>query len=151
MLTRVLLTVLMLAFCSSLAVSEEMTEDSADVSNAKTTVVSLGITDHKVDEKELLKRMALPKPRFNSAGVAYGWVAHVKKGDRVELHLRLDGKSLMHNVREVDEEDTDVLLMAGKTGVPAGGWPKGQYSATMTVTRGGDTVVEQESDPISFD
>ena len=151
MLTRVLLTVLMLAFGSSLALAEDMTEESADVSDAKTTVVSLGITDRKVDKDELLKRTPLPKPRFNSPGVAYGWVAHAKKGDRVELHLRLDGKSLMNNVREVDEDDTDVLLMAGKTGVPAGGWPKGEYTATMTVTRGGETAVEKETDPILFD
>lgn len=151
MLTRVLLTVLMVAFGSGLAAAEGTTDDKAAAAEAKTSVVSLGITDHKVDEKELMKRMALPKPRFNSPGVAYGWVAHAKKGDRLELHLTLDGESLMHNVNEVTEDDTDVLLLAGKTGVPAGGWPKGQYTAKLTVTRDGETVVEQETDPIPFE
>ncbi|ODS00564.1 hypothetical protein AUC68_15065 [Methyloceanibacter methanicus] len=143
MLTRVLLTLLVLAFGAGLGMAED--------AEPKTTVVSLGITDHKVDETELMKRMALPKPRFDSPGVAYGWVAHAKKGDTVEVHLTKDGTSLMHNVREVAEEDTDVLLQAGKTGVPAGGWPKGEYTAKVTVTRGGETVAEQETDPVPFE
>ncbi|WP_156137326.1 hypothetical protein [Methyloceanibacter caenitepidi] len=151
MLTRVLLTVVMVAFGSGLAAAADETEDSAATAEAKTTVVSIGITDHKVDKPELMKRMLLPKPRFNSPGVAYGWVAHAKKGDRVELHLTLDGESLMHNVNEVTEDDTDVLIQAGKTGVPAGGWPKGQYTAKVTVTRDGETVAEQETDPIPFE
>ena len=73
MLTRVLLTVLVLVFGSGLTIAAD--------DEPKTTVVSFGITDHKVDEAELLKRRALPKPRFNSPGVAYGWVAHAKKGE----------------------------------------------------------------------
>ena len=151
MLTRVLLTLLVLAFGSSLAIAGDKEAGKVDTSGAKTTVVSLGITDHKVDEKELLKRMALPKPRFNSPGVAYGWIAHAKKGDKIELHLTLEGASLMHNAREVTEDDTDVLLQAGKTGVPAGGWPQGQYTAKVTVTRGGETIAERETDPIPFE
>ena len=143
MLTRVLLTLLVLVLGAGLGMAED--------ADPKTTVVSLGITDHKVDEKELMRRMAMPKPRFDSPGVAYGWVAHAKKGDMVEVHLTKDGTSLMHNIREVTEDDTDVLLQAGKTGVPAGGWPKGQYTAKVTVSRGGETVAEQETDPIPFE
>jgi len=147
MLTRVLLTLLVLVFGSGLAMAADTVADD----EPKTTVVSFGITDHKVDEAELLKRRALPKPRFNSPGVAYGWVAHAKKGDKIEVHLTKDGESLMHNLREVTDDDIDVLLQAGKTGVPAGGWPKGQYTAKVTVTRGGETVAEQETDPIPFE
>ena len=146
MLTRVLLTLLLLAFMPNLSVAEDMAEEGA----TKTSIVSLGITDRKVSKDDLKKLMVLPKPRFNTPGVAYGWVAHAKKGDKVEVHLKMDGNSLMHNVREVTEDDTDVLLLAGKTGVPAGGWPQGQYTAKVTVARDGKTVAEQESDPISI-
>ena len=38
-----------------------------------------------------------------------------------------------------------------ETGVPAGGWPKGSYTAKVTVTRGGETIAEQETDGIPFD
>ena len=55
------------------------------------------------------------------------------------------------NTRSRDYSDTDVLLLAGKTGVPAGGWPQRQYTAKVTVTRDGKTVAEQESDPISIE
>jgi len=151
MLTRVLLTVLMLAFGSSQAMAEGAEADKAAVADAKTTIVSLGLTDHPVDEEELKQRKELPKPRFNSAGVAYGWVAHAKKGDKVEIHLKKDGKSLMNNARDITDDDASLLLQAGKTGVPAGGWPKGLYTAHMTVTRGGEIVAEQETDPIPFE
>lgn len=147
MLTRVLLTLLMIAFGPSLAIADDTAEGGA----AKTTILSIGITDHKVSKDELKKRIALPKPRFNSPGIAYGWIAHAKKGDKVEVHLKMDGNSLMNNVREVTEDDTDVLLQAGKTGVPAGGWPQRQYTAKVMVTRDGKTVVEQETDPISIE
>ncbi|MEM9591549.1 MAG: hypothetical protein AAF967_09465 [Pseudomonadota bacterium] len=151
MLTRVLLTVLMLAFGSSLALAEEAEADKAAGADAKTTVVSLGLADRPVDEETLLKREALPKPQYNSAGVAYGLVAHAQKGDKIEIHLKLDGNSLMNNVRDVTDDDASVLLQAGKTGVPAGGWPKGGYTAHITVTRDGETVAEQETDPIPFE
>ena len=148
MLTRVLLTLLFLAFVPNWVVAEDMAEQGA----SETSIVSLGIADRKVSKDDLKKRMALPPPRFDSPGVAYGWVAHAKKGDKIEVHLKLDGNSLMHNVREVEENDTDVLLLAGKTGVPAGGWPRQrQYTAKVTVTRDGKTVAEKESDPITIE
>jgi hypothetical protein len=148
MLTRVLLTLLLVAFVPNWAVADDMAAEGA----RETSIVSLGLADRKVSKDDLKKRVALPKPRFNSPGVAYGWVAHAKKGDKIEVHLKIDGNSLMHNVREVTEDDIDVLLQAGKTGVPAGGWPqKRQYTAKVTVTRDGKTVAEQESDPVSIE
>lgn len=116
-----------------------------------TTVVALGLTDHPVTEDELISGADLAAPKLNTAGVAYVLVAHAQKGDKIELHLAKDGKSLMHNVRELDADEDGVLVLAGKTGVPAGGWPAGQYTAKVTVTRGGETLAEQESDAIPFE
>jgi hypothetical protein len=139
MLTRVLCAAFLLLGLSGAAYAQD------------TTVVALGLTDHAVTEDEIAKGGTLPTPKFNTGGVAYAWVAHPKKGDRIELHLSKDGKSLMNNVREVDTDDSDVLVLAGKGGVPAGGWPSGQYTAKVTVTRGGETIAEQETDPIPFE
>ncbi len=143
MLTRVTFALLVLVVSASLAFAQDAQPEA--------TILSLGLTDRKVDKTDLMKRMMLPKPRFDSPGIAYGWVAHAKKGDHVEVHLKKDGESLMHNLRDVTEDDADVLLMAGKTGVPAGGWPKGQYTAKVTVTRGDKVVAEKETDPIPFE
>jgi len=139
MLTRVLFAVVLTLAATSAARAQD------------TVVVALGIADHKVAEDELAKGDAPATPKFNTPGVAYGWVAHPKKGDAIEVTLLKDGETLMTNIREVDSDESDVLLQAGKTGVPAGGWPAGQYTAKVKVTRGGETIAEQESEAIPFE
>ena len=139
MLTRVLFAVVLLFGLASAAWAED----------AK--VAALGLTDHVVTEDELAKGEALPAPKFNTPGVAYALVKNLKKGDTVEVALTKDGASLMHNLREVDADGQTVLLLSGKSGVPAGGWPKGTYTAHVTVTRDGKTIAEQESEAIPFD
>jgi hypothetical protein len=124
---------------------------AGSVSAQDTTVVALGLTDHVVTEDELVSGADLAKPRFNSPGVAYVLVAHAQKGDKIEIHLTKDGESLMHNVRELDADEAGVLVLAGKTGVPAGGWPEGNYTAKVKITRGGEMLAEQETDPIPFE
>lgn len=116
-----------------------------------TTVVALGLADHKVTEEELEGGETPAAPKFNTPGVAYAYVAHARKGDAIEVHLTKDGESLMHNVRELDADAAGVLVMAGKTGVPAGGWPDGAYTARVKVTRSDETIAEQETDAIPFE
>ena len=116
-----------------------------------TTVVALGLADHMVAEEELTAGASLATPKFNTPGVAYVLIAHAKNGDKIEIHLTKDGKSLMQNVRELDADEDGVLLQAGKGGVPAGGWPKGSYTAHVKITRGGETIAEQETDAIPFE
>ncbi len=142
MLTRVVFALLVVVFAGTQVLAED--------GEPKTTVVALGLTDHKVAEEELTPGAALAAPKFNSPGVAYVLVAHARAGDTVEVHLTKDGKSLMQNMRELDADEPGLLLQAGKTGVPAGGWPKGSYTARVTVTRDGETIAEQETDAISL-
>jgi len=139
MLTRVLFAAFLLVGAAGAASAQD------------TTVVALGLTDHVVTEDELVSGADLAKPRFNSPGVAYVLVAHAQKGDKIEIHLTKDGESLMHNLRELDADEDGVLVLAGKTGVPAGGWPDGSYTARVKVTRGGETLAEQETDAIPFE
>jgi hypothetical protein len=139
MLTRVLFAAfLILGFCGG-AVAQE------------TGVAALGLSDHPVSEEELTAGTTIATPKFNTAGVAYVLVAHAKKGDKVEVHLNKDGASLMHNERVLDADEDGVLLQAGKAGVPAGGWPDGKYTAKVKITRGGETIAEQETDGVSFE
>ena len=139
MLTRVLFAVVFVLGLGGAALAQD------------TTVVALGLADRPVEEAELVKGEKPETPKFNTPGVAYVLVAHAKKGDKIELHLKLDGGSLMNNVRELDGDEAGVLLQAGKGGVPAGGWPKGSYTAHVKITRGGETLAEQETDGIPFD
>lgn len=111
----------------------------------------LGITDHVVTEAELEKGGALPVPKFNTPAVAYAWLSGLKKGDAIELHLRNEGRSLMQNAETLSEDKASVLLLAGKSGVPAGGWPEGAYSASVKVTRDGKTLIEETSKPVPFE
>jgi hypothetical protein len=145
MLTRVL-------FAAAMGLTAALGLGLAGAAQAQdTAVVALGVADHKVAEDELAKGETPAVPKFNTPGVAYAWVAHPKKGDTVEVTLVKDGKALMTNKSEVEADDSDILLQAGKTGVPAGGWPEGAYSASVKVTRDGSAILEQQSDAIPFE
>ena len=139
MLTRALFALILVCGTAAAAAAEE------------TKVLALGLADHAVSEEELAKGETPPMPRFNSPGVAYALVANVKKGDVVEVALVKDGKPLMHNTETLAEDKPSLLLQAGKGGVPAGGWPEGQYHAALKVTRDGKTLVEQSTQPIPFE
>jgi len=139
MLTRVLFAALLILGAGSGSLAQD------------TTVVALGLADHPVSEAELEGGATPAAPKLDTGGVAYVLVAHAKKGDKVEVHLNKDGKSLMHNARDLEADEDGLLLQAGKTGVPAGGWPKGSYTAKVTVTRGGESIAEQETDGIPFE
>jgi hypothetical protein len=139
MLTRALLALALLCGTAATALAEE------------TKVLALGLADHAVSEEELAKGETPPAPRFNSPGVAYALVANVKKGDVVEIALVKGDQSLLHNTETLAEDRTRFLLQAGKRGVPAGGWPEGEYHAALKVTRDGNAIIERTSTPIPFE
>jgi len=139
MLTRVLLALALIAGLGAAAFAED----------AK--IRGLGLTDHVVTEAELEKGAPLPPPRFNSPGVAYVWASDLKKGDTVDITLNKDGQPLMRNTEALAEDKQNFILMAGKSGVPAGGWPEGSYSAEVKITRDGKPLLEQKSKPMVFE
>src|SRR5262245_7357854 len=114
-------------------------------------VLALGLSDHEVTQEELETGAAIAGPRFNTRGIAYALAADLKKGDAVEVTLVKDGKPLHVNSETLAEDKARVLVQAGKRGVPAGGWPEGQYAATLKVTRDGKTLIEQSSKPIPIE
>jgi hypothetical protein len=124
----------------------------ADASAQEPKVVALGLTDHAVTEPELEKGGdPLPVARFNTPAVAYVLAADLKKGDTVEIQLKNGDRSLMHNTETLAEDKAKFMLLVGKRGVPAGGWPEGAYSARLTITRDGKTLIEQSSKPTAFE
>jgi len=139
MLTRVLFALVISAGLAAGAAAEDA------------TIRGLGLTDHVVSAAELEKGDPLPPPRFNTPGVAYVWASGLKQGDSIDVTLSKDGKPLMHNTETLAEDKTDTVLMAGKTGVPAGGWPEGSYRAEAKITRDGKTLLEQKSEPMAFE
>ncbi|HYH70694.1 MAG TPA: hypothetical protein VEX16_05265 [Methyloceanibacter sp.] len=114
-------------------------------------MLALGIAAKEVTQDELAAGTDLPKPKFNTAAVAYVLAADVKKGDAVEIALVKDGKALMHNTETLAKDEAKLLLQAGKRGVPAGGWPDGSYAANLKITRDGKTIVEQTSEAMPFE
>ncbi len=139
MLTRVLLALAILV------------GSAASAWAAEPTIAALGLTDHATSEEEAATPDALAKPNSKTGGVAYVLVEGVEDGDRVTVRLMNEDASLMHNVVTVEGGAERVFLQAGKTGVPAGGWPEGEYSAKVEVVRGGDMVLEKSSEPITLD
>jgi hypothetical protein len=139
MLTRVLFALVLICGMAAASYAED----------AK--VLALGLADHAVTQEELEKGEALKSPKFNSPAVAYALAGGLKKGDIVEVELFNDDKSLMRNTETAGEGGAKILVQAGKRGVPAGGWPEGSYSAKVTVTRDGKTLLEQKSAPIPFE
>jgi NADPH:quinone reductase-like Zn-dependent oxidoreductase len=139
MLTRVVLALMLGAAVAATASAED----------AK--IRGLGLTDHVVTDAELEKGDALPPPRFNTPGVAYVWASGLKKGDTVDIILNKEGQSLMRNSKTLAEDEASFVLMAGKSGVPAGGWPEGSYNAEVKITRDGKTLLEEKSKPMAFE
>ncbi len=139
MLTRVLFALALICGLSAGAAAEE------------TKVVALGLADHAVTQAELETGEAPPAPHFNTPAVAYVLVGDLKKGDMVEITLFNENRSLIGNSETLGEDRATYLLRAGKSGVPAGGWPEGSYHAALKISRDGKTLIEQASDPIPFD
>jgi hypothetical protein len=123
----------------------------ADSPPTQAKVLGLGITDHEVTQEELEKGSALPPPHFNTPAVAYAWIANLKKGDMVEITLVNGDTPLLHDTETLPEDRASYLLQAGKRGVPAGGWPEGNYHAEVKVTRDGKPLIEQSTKPIAFE
>lgn len=139
MLTRVLFTSVLISGLAAAASAEE------------TKVAALGIADHPVTQEELESGSDLPSPRFNTPAVAYALVAEAKKGDVIVVTLVHEGGALMNNTEEVGADGAKVLVQAGKSGVPAGGWPEGTYHADVKVTRDGKPLINEKSEPVAFE
>jgi len=121
------------------------------VSAEEAKVVALGLADREVTVDDLAKGQP-PVPKFNTPAIAYVLAADLKKGDVVEISLSNEEKPLLSNSETLTDDKQTFMLLAGKRGVPAGGWPQEwKYSAAVKITRDGKTLIEQSSPPIPFE
>jgi hypothetical protein len=141
MLTRVLFALVLI--CGLTAVKS--------VEAGEIKVLAFGLTVHEVTAAELKTGAELPVPRFNTPAVAYVLAANLKKGDTVEISLDNRDRTLHRNTQTLAEDKATFLLQAGKTGVPAGGWPEGTYQASLKITRDGKPLITEKTTPMAFD
>ena len=121
------------------------------VSAEEAKIVALGLADREVTADDLAKGQP-PVPKFNTPAIAYVLAADLKKGDVVEISLSNEEKPLLSNSETLTDDKQTFMLLAGKRGVPAGGWPQEwEYSAAVKITRDGKTLIEQSSPPIPFE
>jgi hypothetical protein len=139
MLTRVLFAGVLICWLAGPVSAEEV------------KVVALGLADREVTVDDLAKGQSLV-PKFNTPAIAYVLAADLKKGDVVEISLSNEEKPLLSNSETLTDDKQTFMLLAGKRGVPAGGWPQEwKYSAAVKITRDGKTLIEQSSPPIPFE
>jgi hypothetical protein len=136
----------MLGFGPQPLAGEESASGQTDVK-----VLALGITDHEVTAEELEKGATPPAPRFNTPALAYVLAANLRKSDMVQLRLWNEDKAVVRNEETLESDKAKYLLLAGKRGVPPGGWPDGTYHAELTITRDGKPLIKQSTKPISFE
>ena len=138
MLTRVLFALVLICGITATKSAEA----------GETKVLAFGLTEHEVTAAELKTGAELPVPRFNTPAVAYVLAANLKKGDTVEISLDNQDTALHRNTQTLVEDKATFLLQAGKTGVPAGGWPEGTYQASLKITRDGKPLITEKTTPI---
>jgi hypothetical protein len=143
MLTRVLFALVLICGISA----------AKSVEAGETKLLAFGVTEHEVTAAELKPGAELPVPRFNTPAMAYVLAANLKKGDVVHIALKnaVRGDTVVRNEATLDSDEAKFLLLAGKRGVPPGGWPKGTYYAEMKIVRDGKPIIAEKTTPIPFE
>jgi hypothetical protein len=150
MLTRVLFAFVLISGLAAIAGLGPQALAGGE-SASKTKVLAFGLTDHEVTAEELEKGATLPVPRFNTPALAYVLAANLKKGDMVQLRLWNEDKAVVRNEATLDSDKPNFLLLAGKRGVPPGGWPGGTYHAALEITRDGKPLISETTKPMVFE
>lgn len=154
MLTRALFaSVLIVGLAVVFELVPPMLDETAAKSSAQGDVklIAFGVTVHEVTAEELEKSTPLPVPRFNTPAMAYVWVANLKKGDVVKIALKGGEAIVARNEATLEADTPTFLLLAGKRGVPPGGWPEGTYNAETEILRDGKPVITETTKPMVFE
>lgn len=114
------------------------------------TLLGLGISDHPIELEELEDGAPLAQPTPDTPVVTYMWAINLQKDDVIALKLMRGDEVLVDNFETLDRNKAQMMLFAGKK-APQGGWPKGSYTGTVTVTRGGKPVIDQTTPALVFE
>jgi Peptidase family M23 len=113
-------------------------------------LLGLGMTDHPVDLEELETGEPLVQLTPDTPVVTYMWAINLQKDDIIDLKLMRGDEVLVDNSETLDRNKAQFMLFAGKK-TPQGGWPKGSYTGSVTVTREGKPVISETTPPLVFD
>jgi hypothetical protein len=100
-------------------------------------ILDLGFADGPVELPELEQGAMpafAPTPDM-PALVAYAWTINLRQGDVLSVQLTGPGGEIARSEEPLERSKAQYMLFAGKR-KPQGGWPAGEYRATVTVTNG---------------
>jgi Peptidase family M23 len=106
-------------------------------------VLNTGFTNGKVNMKAI-EAGDVPAPQFENALVAYVRALGMKAGDIQTLQIAMpDGRILVENsTKPLDRDQAQAMMFVGKE-PPTGGWPRGIYRATYTISHDNTVVFER--------
>ncbi len=105
-------------------------------------ILGFDIIDRPPKMENLDEGAHLRPPDPDTPMVTYVWAINLQKDDVLTVSLSKDGNMLSNNSATLDHSKAQMMLFAGKK-APEGGWPKGTYTGTVKVMRGGKAVIDQ--------
>lgn len=107
-------------------------------------VIALGFNDGPVDLKALEEAPPVPALDNNSAAVVgYVWAINLRQDDVLGIRVSgPDGAVMSENTVTLDRNKAQYMLFTGKKRPPQG-WPLGDYTAKVTVTRDGAAFIDR--------
>ncbi len=110
----------------------------------------LGLAGQVVELEKLETGKKLTPPAPDAPLVTYMWAINLRGGDVIKLELKRGDEVLVDNAEMLDRNKAQYMLFAGKK-TPQGGWPAGAYTGTVTVTRDGNPVISETTQPLMFE
>jgi hypothetical protein len=106
-------------------------------------VLNIGFTNGKLD-MQVIEAGAVPAPTLDTLLVAYVRAIGMKAGDVRTLQITMsDGRILVErSTKPLDHDQAQEVMFVGKK-PPPGGWPRGIYRATYTISHNNAVVFER--------
>jgi hypothetical protein len=105
-------------------------------------LLDFGLAGQVIELEALEAGETLTLPAPDAPLVAYMRAINLQEGDVIALKLKRGDEIVADNVVTLDRNKAQYMLFTGKK-APQGGWPKGAYSGTVTVTRDGKQVISE--------
>ena len=106
-------------------------------------VLNVGFTDGEV-KMQAIEAGDVPAPALETPLVAYVRAIGTKAGDIQKLQVATpDGRILVESsTKPLDRDKAQVMIFVGKK-APTGGWPRGVYRATYTISHDNIVVLDR--------
>jgi Peptidase family M23 len=121
----------------------ESSLQSAALAYKQRAVLNTGFTNGELN-MQAIEAGDVPAPVLDTPLVAYVRAIGMKAGDTQTLQIAMpDGRVLVESsTKPLDRDKAQVMMFVGKK-PPAGGWPRGVYRATYTISHDATVVVDR--------